>query len=327
MIDFRYHVVSIVAVFLALAIGIVLGTTALREPVINRLTATTSQLGADNEKLRVDLRTLQQQSKGNDDFVAEITPQLVEHQLDGERVVVVEAPGADPAQRDAVTAVLKQSGATVAGRVSIQNKYLADGEINVIDELATRLRPPSVTLNGGTTYERAGQLLASAVVTDDDSAAESPPDDTVLSGFETAEYVSGRPDARATLAVMIAPSTPFTGNGAVDDNAALVAMAQALDAQGTGATLIGPAPSAAEGGLVKALRESGEASEEVSTVDAADTAAGRVVAVLALQRELSGRTGHFGTGQGVEGFHPTPYPTPDSPESTPSAASRQGRRP
>ena len=44
MIDFRYHLVSIVAVFLALAIGIVLGSTELQGPAYNLLDKTTSKL-------------------------------------------------------------------------------------------------------------------------------------------------------------------------------------------------------------------------------------------------------------------------------------------
>jgi len=44
VIDFRYHLVSIVAVFLALAIGIVLGSTELQGPVYNILSRTTSSL-------------------------------------------------------------------------------------------------------------------------------------------------------------------------------------------------------------------------------------------------------------------------------------------
>ena len=44
MIDFRYHLVSIVAVFLALAIGIVLGSTELQGPTYNLLNQTTAKL-------------------------------------------------------------------------------------------------------------------------------------------------------------------------------------------------------------------------------------------------------------------------------------------
>ena len=47
MIDFRYHLVSIVAVFLALAIGIVLGSTELQGPTYNLLDRTTAKLQAE----------------------------------------------------------------------------------------------------------------------------------------------------------------------------------------------------------------------------------------------------------------------------------------
>ena len=43
MIDFRYHLVSIVAVFLALAIGIVVGSTALKPAVLSGLQKTATR--------------------------------------------------------------------------------------------------------------------------------------------------------------------------------------------------------------------------------------------------------------------------------------------
>ena len=313
MIDFRYHLVSIVAVFLALSIGIVLGATTFREPMLETLTSRTEDLAQDNQNLQANLRELQEEAKGSDEFVTRITPQLVSERLAGERVVFVEAPGVDDSLRDEVIRVVEESDATVTGRLTIQNKYLADSETNVIDELATRLKPSQLSLSGDTAYERGAEVLAAAVVTDETSAAgrEDAAGNAVLSGFETAEYISrsGNPAARATLAVVIAPSTPLTGRGAAQDNAALVALAAALDEYGRGAVLVGPYSSGGRDGLVKALRDS-DATERVSTVDAADTAPGRVVSVLALEQELAGRTGRYGTAPGARDFLPTPYPTP-----------------
>ena len=39
MIDFRYHLVSIASIFMALAVGIVLGAGPLKEDIGNTLTA------------------------------------------------------------------------------------------------------------------------------------------------------------------------------------------------------------------------------------------------------------------------------------------------
>ena len=45
MIDFRYHVVSLVSVFLALAVGIVLGAGPLNEGISTGITDQVQQLG------------------------------------------------------------------------------------------------------------------------------------------------------------------------------------------------------------------------------------------------------------------------------------------
>ena len=88
MIDFRYHLVSIVAVFLALAIGIVLGSTELQGPVYNALNHTTSalenQLGnADNQR-----DTAQQGLSADNAMLASSEAWDVRGMLDGQRVVV-----------------------------------------------------------------------------------------------------------------------------------------------------------------------------------------------------------------------------------------------
>ena len=55
MIDFRYHLVSLISVFLALAVGIVLGAGPLKEAIGDQLTGQVESLRADKEKLRADL--------------------------------------------------------------------------------------------------------------------------------------------------------------------------------------------------------------------------------------------------------------------------------
>ena len=47
MIDFRYHLVSIISVFLALAVGIVVGTTALNGVIVDDLRQRVDGLAAD----------------------------------------------------------------------------------------------------------------------------------------------------------------------------------------------------------------------------------------------------------------------------------------
>ena len=51
MISFRYHIVSIIAVFLALALGIVVGTTALNGPITKDLRHQVDSLKGDRNSL------------------------------------------------------------------------------------------------------------------------------------------------------------------------------------------------------------------------------------------------------------------------------------
>lgn len=320
MIDFRYHIVSIVAVFLALAIGIVLGTTALRQPVLEGTDAVTKQLRADNENLRGDVSQLRSRGDGSDTFVEQVTPQVVRNRLDGERIVVVEAPDANDKLRGEVVKVLKDADATITGTVTLTDKYLDDSEAGVVDDLTTQLKPAQLKLPVGSPYERAAVELASAIVTSNTAHAgqEDTAGDTVLSGFKTAGYLThnGKPGARATLALMIAPEAPFKGKSAAADNDALVALARALDQHSQGTVLVGTEQAVVAGGLIRALRGDDAAAKAVSSVDTADIPAGRVVTVLALAMQADGKTGQYGTGPGVDGFLPTPVPAPPKPSTT-----------
>lgn len=316
MIDFRYHLVSIVAVFLALAIGIVLGTSTFRGPVIQRVQGVAETLTKENEQLRSEVTSLRQQVDADQNLVRDIAPGLVGGMLAGESVVVLETPGASAELREEVTSLLEQSGAETVTRVSVQWKYLEDGEAGVLGELASRLKPSGMELAKDSPYERSAAVLAEAIMaggTGENAREAETQTSTVLSGFETGGYVktSGDPSGAATLAVMIAPATPFE-EGAARDNRALAAIAHALDEQGGGTVIAGTAAEGKEDGMIQAFRGT-DAAETVSTVDFADTATGRVATVMALAKEDLGKTGHYGVDPGAGAY--LPKMSPGSSES------------
>ncbi|HYH28079.1 MAG TPA: copper transporter, partial [Actinomycetota bacterium] len=59
MISFRFHLVSLVAVFLALGLGILAGTTVLDRQIVSQLERQTDRLSRTAEGLREDVRALQ----------------------------------------------------------------------------------------------------------------------------------------------------------------------------------------------------------------------------------------------------------------------------
>ncbi|MBW8483181.1 copper transporter [Actinomadura parmotrematis] len=312
MIDFRYHLVSIVAIFLALALGIILGSTTLSDSVTSGLKREATAAAKRNETLRQEQAQLTRQTKGEEQFAQILGPQIVTGRLAGQSVVLVETPGAGNDGIERLGELAQQAGATVTGRVTLQKKFLDDDQAATVDELAAQLKPAGVQFAADATpYGKAGQVLASALVAKApaDTGREDAVGGSILNGFRQAGYVttSGKPGQHATLAIMVAPSTPYTAEGGDADNKALLAVASALDAGARGSVLGGPQTAAAKGGLVAALRD-GDEARSISSVDTVDTASGQVVTVLALQNEMAGKAGQYGIGDGVSGYLPSPAP-------------------
>ena len=173
MIDFRYHLVSIVAVFLALAVGIVLGSTELRGAAISALDQTSNALSsklnaADNEN-----SALQQQVNGDRSFAQTAEPVLLAHLLEGKRVVVITAPGAPNSVLSGITTALADAGATVSGQVALSAKFAdtSASNLSLLSELTQKVAPAGLTLANGTPQQQAGQVLASALVSSGSSAS------------------------------------------------------------------------------------------------------------------------------------------------------------
>ena len=78
MIDFRYHLVSLIAVFLAVALGIIIGTTALNEPIQADIEGQVTDLEQDKRALEDRTQQLQAQLDTADSFADAVAPVLVE---------------------------------------------------------------------------------------------------------------------------------------------------------------------------------------------------------------------------------------------------------
>lgn len=314
MIDFRYHLVSIIAIFLALALGLVVGASALRGPLVDQLKNRSSQLEKDNEGLRNQNRTLDQANGYDNQVVDGVAPQVVDGQLKGESVIFIEAPGADDQMRAKTADLVSKSGARISGFVTLQDKYLDGNQMATLSELTDQLKPVSLEFpTEATPYDRVAIELASVLATRDASVTgrEDPAAGQVLAGFKTAGFLnySGQPANRATLAVVIAPAAASGDKNADAENKSLVAIPLALSGYASGTVVVGNADAAADGGMIKAIRDQSRAQDHVSTVDTGDSASGRLTTVFALSYVKQGKAGDYGVGPGRDGPLPTPVPT------------------
>lgn len=314
MIDFRYHVVSIVAVFLALALGLFIGSTTLRGKVQANLTTRTQNVANKNGELKASLSDARSQLARAQGFDAALTPYAVSGRLAGESVVVVSAPGVDDNMRSDVIDALHQAGATVAGDVRLQDTLLDPAQDQFLGSLADKVAVGGRSLPNAGGAARAIALLADVLVT---NAQRSPlPHNAaakVLSAYDAGDLlsVSGDPPQPASLAVLLAAAAPTSDDAAAaSKQAALLAtFARDLDREAVGSVVAGPAAADAKGGLLDVVRSDKGLRDNVSTVDSVDVPSGVIATVLAAAEQAAGRSGSYGSGPGADAPLPTPSPS------------------
>jgi hypothetical protein len=89
MLDFRYHALSLVAVFLALAIGIVLGVTVGDSLVSDAERSLRGQLRADVDKAHEAATQARSELSGRDRMLDQLYPGMVATRMNGERIALV----------------------------------------------------------------------------------------------------------------------------------------------------------------------------------------------------------------------------------------------
>lgn len=310
MIDFRYHLVTIVSVFLALTVGIVLGTTALRGPIQDTLSSNVTRLSSDKQGLQGNLVQLQGQVRTADRFALAVAPTLVRGSLADQRVLLVTTPQTPQAVVDAVTPLLTSAGASLTGQLRVLPALSAPASRQLVDDLVAKVVPAGLTLPTGDPVERAGAELAAAfAVPPVGKGIAADAAQAVVSSFQEADLVQYVPQGpgmtRATLALVL-------GGASLRDPAqqsALLALTAALDDRSSGTVVAAPAGASGSGGLLTALGKDSGLAAGVSTVDNADQGIGQVAIVMALAEQARGRTGAYGTGPDTAGPLPGSGPS------------------
>jgi hypothetical protein len=338
VIDFRYHLVSIVAVFLALAIGIVLGSTELQGPVYNALNHTTSslenQLGiADSQR-----DAAQQDLDADKAMLAANEPWDVRGMLNGQRVVVFTEPGYQSSVVSGTESVLKDAGATVTGQINLQPQFFNSGGGTAASLDATNTQIAStdgISLESGVSDQQqaTAQVLAAEILTKSSpagssiqatSTSQSAQAGTALQAYSQQGFLntSGQPATQATLAVVVTPQT-IPSDGTADPLAQVLGpFAQELAKASSGTVVVGSAAASGPGSPIAELRATSSANQ-VSSVDDADSERGPIEVVDALYSTLTGGSAqNYGINAGAyPSLTPTATPSPSPSASTTSSPS------
>jgi hypothetical protein len=242
-----------------------------------------------------------------DAFAAAVGPAAVRGVLDKRTVAIVTTADADPADRDAINALIKDAGATVTGEVQLTDAFTDSSRTEQLRTLVTRL-PAGVRLpTASDPGTLAGGLLGALLLLNaSDNKPQASPEESAaaLTGLADGGFIRVSDNLRpAQLAIVLAGGAA-TGDAAGDQAAMIARFAAQLDRSGAGTVLAGRSAAAEGTGPVGVARADTSVTQVLSTVDGVQTAAGRVVTVLALREQLEGAAGRYGTAGNAQAAAP-----------------------
>ncbi|HEX5401381.1 MAG TPA: copper transporter [Pseudonocardiaceae bacterium] len=310
MISLRYHVISIGAVFLALALGVVLGSTTLSDSLLSGISGQKAQLGEQVTDLQAQRNSLNSQLSDADRFATGIGPLAVRGLLAQHTVVLVSDPNVSKVDEEALKELLTAAGAKVSGQVQLTAAFSDPNRADQLRDLVTQMIPAGAQLpvasDAGTL---AGGLLGDLLLLHKTTnAAQSTTNErsAALTGLAAAGFISPVQGLAPGQLAIVLTGGAQTGSSAGDRAAMLANFATQFQHAGAGTVLAGGSGSASGSGAIGVVRANNDANSVLSTVDDMGTAAGRVVTVLALQEQVQGKTGAYGTAGNANAPAPEP---------------------
>ena len=306
MISLRTHAISLAAVFLALAIGVALGSGLLSNTLLSGLRDDKHELQNEINTLTDHKNALNEKLNAAGEFDAQMSPRILHDALAGRSVVLFRTPDAHDDDVDALSRMVGQSGGTVAGTIALTQEFVnANSAEKLLSVVNSPIVPAGTQLSTTLVDQgsQAGDLLGIALLTNRDPKVQAVDDasrDTVLSALRDTGFVTyGDQRIGAANTALI-----VTGGGLADDagnqGATVARFAAGLAPHGSGTVIAGRDGSASGTAAVAVIRSDAGLTTAVSTVDDADSESGKITTVLALSDLINGgRSGQYGIGQGA----------------------------
>ncbi len=297
MINFRYHIVSLMAVFLALAVGIAVGVSlspSVEEGILSQAQQDRNQVTA----LRTELTRRDNLDTYRSTYDQRTAQLVLAGRMTDDRVALVVMPDAPNAVVTAIGDAVVQAGGRVVAQVKVSQEVFDPAQADKVDQAVAALDLIGFT-DDMSPATKVGWSLSRAIaakpVGSRDAYAK-----TVGRTLASANLADVREDVEDTaqLVVVVTAPTP-TQPPAAEVTAAHVQLDVGIRDAGGGADHIpvvvaGPNSDGLDGTDVGAVRTTSVASDELSTVDVADLPSGVVTTVLAGKEQILGEQGHYG---------------------------------
>lgn len=298
MINLRYHIISLVAVFLALGIGILMGSTVIDQGLVSQLRGRTNSLAQQTNDLRAEKAALERGQELWETFGRQQFSGLMKGKLAGKSAILIAQGGADDRLLDGIADAIVTAGASVAVRIVFTEKWGLKEDTGG-EQLALALGIPNA--GAGDLWKSAAGRIAGRLGRAGDLAA---PGDLIASlrdaGFLTLD--ASRPESfppPGAFVVVVAGAEkdaqppqsqffmPFLG--------ALVPARSVSVAE----------PLASPESLADRVRGDAALRSRVATIDDADIALGRIALVYALRSLTVDRIAlHYGARRSATALVP-----------------------
>jgi Copper transport outer membrane protein, MctB len=305
MISFRFHLVSLIAVFLALGLGILVGSTVVDQVIVDRLDREIRSVRHDSSEANAENRALKDQLAQSEDFLKKSAAYTVDQRLEQVPVVLVAEKGVDAGVMKSMLTTLRAAGAVAPGVFWLDDAWRLDAA----DELTALHTAASVTGNNATARLAAMRVLAQRLTEPAPRGGRGKADvlDT-LSARGFVDFTDGKKADLATFPTQSARVLVVTGTDSrLDGSETLVDLVQALVAVDAPVVVAEAydnhhlaAPVPVRGASVAPVRGDVTLSKDVSTLDDGELVQGQVTAVIALEQLAAGTVGHYGYGQGAQ---------------------------
>lgn len=302
MISFRFHLVSLVAVFLALGLGVLTGTTVLNRGIVAQLERNSDQLAAQNGALRETVDDFTEEAVTWTRFGDEIMGFVIGDRLSGTDVVLVSQEGTDGRGIEAAREALRTAGARIRGEVQVNARMALEdeGDPEVLAELLGADGTRDVEALLVQAADQFADQLAFGIAEADLVAALA--DQGFLSVDRAESLAADSPAAGPGLAIVVVAGGE--GDPALEPVSFLVPLVERLVLDGQ--MVAASESSTSEYGFVNLLREN-DVADRIVTQDNVEQTPGEIGLVLALEDLLvDGVAGHYGVKPGATQLLPAP---------------------
>ncbi len=307
MIDFRYHLVSLISVFLALAVGVVLGAGPLQNSLGTALNDQVTALRENRNATQTKLEQTETAVNERDSYITQAASGLLPGTLASKNVAMVLLPEAKAEDADAITTQLKNAGATVTGRVSLTSTWVDLSRENYRSTFSGQVQGHLGSTNSKDANGILGEALAKALTANDDSSRVLMDMLSVTADKSGTPFVSvdSTPTAAAEMIVVVGPRPQASsGKGATVEATPgqdPKAWAKALEGTAGRAPTVVVGSADGDDGVVSIIRSE---KAKVTTVDSVGQIAASVSTPLALASTRAGTIGHYGFDKGAEAVMP-----------------------